>query len=203
MKGIAEPGCRLPGRQSLSPAATLGVSASGRSAGYLLVLGLMGSAAWTSSTALFSRDSVDDTDQRHQYCSDQVISAMMQDLLICRGFHTWFPGCGFATGGSPILTECNRLVFANVAGKNAISPTPYTQRVGPLRPYCDWFAGKSVPVGQLPARTHRRRSPCAAPRRTDYAEARRRVWEVPQISAAVTTLSHRQRSTPPTMNQAA
>jgi hypothetical protein len=46
-------------------------SASGRRAGnYLLVLGLMGSAAWTSrNVALVILDTVAETDQRHQYCS--------------------------------------------------------------------------------------------------------------------------------------
>jgi hypothetical protein len=50
--------------------AYLGTCAAGRSAGnYLLVLGLLGTAAWTSRNALVSHDTVADTDQWHQYCS--------------------------------------------------------------------------------------------------------------------------------------
>jgi hypothetical protein len=57
-KSRAKPGIRADG------------CAAGRSAGnYLLILGLMGSAAWTSRTAMVSHDNVADTDQRHKYCS--------------------------------------------------------------------------------------------------------------------------------------
>jgi hypothetical protein len=48
----------------------VGACAAGRSAGnYLLVLGLLGTAAWTSRNALVSQAKFADTDQWHQYCS--------------------------------------------------------------------------------------------------------------------------------------
>jgi len=59
-----------PRRTRPGAVARVGTCAAGRSAGnYLLVLGLLGTAAWTSRNALVSHDNVADTDQWHQYCS--------------------------------------------------------------------------------------------------------------------------------------
>jgi hypothetical protein len=53
-------------RYRISAEVSLRASASGQSAGSYLVLGLMGSAALTISSALVSQDVFADTDHRHQ-----------------------------------------------------------------------------------------------------------------------------------------